>query len=509
LFRLVREQAEQSPLIGSVVEERYRIEEKLGAGAMGCVYRGRHIKVGRTVAIKVLHDHLVVEPTMVERFEREARVAAKLKHPNLVAVIDIGAAPDGQKLMVLEYAPGASLAELVRAPLPRERVVSLTRQLLSGLAHAHELGLIHRDLKPENVLVESGGDGTEVARIVDFGIAMLREPDGSAEGQRLTTTGLVLGTPMYMAPEQARGELVDGRTDLFALGVIVYEMLAGVPPFEGSGLEIMMQNMTLDPPSILARTGRDVDGVLEAFARKLMAREAADRFASAAEALEMLEVAASVPQRVDDADATARHVAAAVQVERLVVAPEVMVEQPPLRRRSWGRAIGAAAGALAALVVVTLAPDGGHATQIVAPHVDVAPSAEEIECRVAETTRLLAPGLESSLPIERSSPVKSPVRTASVKRVVIARAVESAAPRVAREAPELIAREAPESIADDSARAVADAYVRVGRLLRDRVGVDPLWHRFRMIRLDAALATPASRRAALEQFAMIERELAR
>jgi len=285
----MREQAALNTLVGSIVEERYRIEAELGAGAMGSVYRGRHVRVGCTVAIKVLHDHLTREPAMTERFEREARIAAKLKHPNLVAVIDLGETPAGQKLMVLEYAPGRPLAELVNAPMTRARTIALTRQLLRGLEHAHALGLVHRDLKPENVLVEETSDG-EIARIVDFGIAVLREPDGSVEGRRLTTAGLVLGTPMYMAPEQARGEAVDGRTDLFALGVIVYQMLAGVAPFEGSGVEVMMLNMVQDPPSVATRAGVDVDPLLEAFARRLMAREAAERFASAADALAVLEL---------------------------------------------------------------------------------------------------------------------------------------------------------------------------------------------------------------------------
>src|ERR1041385_5737442 len=202
---------------GSSVEDRYRVEEQLGEGAMGAVYRGRHIKVGRTVAIKVLHDHLVKDEAMVERFEDEARAVARLRHKNLVGVLDVGTTADGKRLMVLEYAPGRSMAELVTMPMQRERVIARTRQLLLGLEHAHEAGLIHRDLKPENVLVEKCEDGTEIPRIVDFGIAVLRDGSPDSDGRRLTTDGLVLGTPMYMSPEQARGEVVDERTDLFAL----------------------------------------------------------------------------------------------------------------------------------------------------------------------------------------------------------------------------------------------------------------------------------------------------
>lgn len=339
-------------LVGCVVEERYRIEQELGAGAMGAVYRGRHVKVGRTVAIKVLHDHLVRDPLMVERFEREARIAAKLKHRNLVSLIDIGTTPDGQRAMILEFAPGKSLAEHVSAPMVRERVIDLTRQLLRGLEHAHRMGLVHRDLKPENVLVERLVDGKEIPRIVDFGIAVLRDGDDvSGEGRRLTSAGVVMGTPMYMSPEHARGDVVDARTDLFSLGVIVFEMLAGLPPFEGSGVEVMMQNITQDPPSVATRARIDVDPLLEAFARKLMARELVDRFASAQAALDVLDlierdrsaagaalgVVCNVPQPVQDIVATQRHNALPVLAD-------------PPRQRPRGMTLGAAAMAVLALV---------------------------------------------------------------------------------------------------------------------------------------------------------------
>ena len=298
--------------VGSIVEDRYRIEEELGAGAMGAVYRGRHLKVGRTVAIKVLHDHLVKDPSMVDRFEDEARAVARLHHRNLVGVLDVGVLEGGQRCMVLEFAPGRSMAELVstRGGMTRERVIALTRQLLLGLEHAHEAGLIHRDLKPENVLVEQCADGTEIPRIVDFGIAVLRDSSSSesADGRRHTTDGLVLGTPIYMSPEQARGEAVDERTDLFALGVMVYEMLAGCVPFEGSGVEVMMLNIMQDPPSIATRTGRDVDPELEAFMRKLMARDKTERYASATEALAALDAIAAqaIPRPIIDRP-TVRH----------------------------------------------------------------------------------------------------------------------------------------------------------------------------------------------------------
>lgn len=275
-------------LIGQVVEERYLVEQELGAGAMGSVYRARHTRLGRPVAIKVLHSRLLADDMMRRRFEREARIAARLQHLNVVGVIDVGTAPDGRDLMVLDFAPGRCLADLMTTPLPTARVVSLVLQMLRGLDHAHGVGLVHRDLKPDNIIVETSADG-DVPRIVDFGIAVLREVDGSIEGRRLTTAGTVLGTPMYMSPEHARGEAMDHRSDLFALGVMMYQMLAGRPPFDGSAYELLLANISCDPPAMSRRGGIDVDPRLEEFVRTLMARDPSKRYASAHVALLALE----------------------------------------------------------------------------------------------------------------------------------------------------------------------------------------------------------------------------
>ncbi len=375
--------------------------------------------MGRDVAIKGLHDELVQNAEMVARFEREAHIAAKLRHKNLVAVIDTGTTADGQRVMILELAPGENLATLVQAPLPRERVIDLVRQLLLGLEHAHELGLVHRDLKPENILVEHTADGHDIPRIVDFGIAVLREQDDSVEGRRLTSTGVVLGTPMYMSPEHARGETVDARTDLFSLGVIVYEMLAGKPPFDGTGVEVMMSNIMQEPPSVATRAGVDVDPLLEAFACKLMARELADRFPSATAALMTLDqierdrdaaaralgLAHAAPQsRIVDAT-TRRHAitrSAHAPLAKPIAVPAVTApanppsvnlpsSQPP-RRATWGVLLGAAAiVAIAFAVVLWMDRTLDGRAPIVAPHVDLAPSPTDIDLEVRGTAMLPSP----------------------------------------------------------------------------------------------------------------------
>jgi serine/threonine-protein kinase len=279
------------PLIGETIAARYLVESRVGEGAMGVVYRARHIKVGRPFAVKVLHARLLDDHKVAERFEREAELAGRLRHPNVIGVVDVGDT-HGNRYMVMDFAEGMDLATLLNeAPFSAERIISITRQLCDGLFHAHEQGLIHRDFKPENVIIEREGD-VEVPRIVDFGIAILREAGDSSEAPgRLTTNGLVLGTPHYMAPEQAVADPIDHRIDLFALGIIMYEMLSGRLPFDGSGAEVARANLMLDPPLISQRVPfLEVDPLLEAMSRRLMSKQRDNRPPTAKAARELLDL---------------------------------------------------------------------------------------------------------------------------------------------------------------------------------------------------------------------------
>jgi serine/threonine protein kinase len=279
-------------LVGEVLANRYMVEHKLGEGAMGTVYRARHVKVGRPFAVKVLHPRLLVDRKVVQRFEREAELAGRLHHPNVIGVVDVGET-HGLRYMVMDFAEGPDLAQLLgQAPIPAPRIINLVRQLLEGLYHAHEQGLIHRDFKPENVIIERDSHGAEVPRIVDFGIAILREGGESPDAPgRLTTNGLVLGTPHYMAPEQAVADPVDHRIDLFALGIVLYEMLCGKLPFDGSGVEVARANLLLDPPRIAERVPfLEIDPLLEALARRLMAKKRDARPPTAKAARELLDL---------------------------------------------------------------------------------------------------------------------------------------------------------------------------------------------------------------------------
>jgi protein kinase-like protein len=281
------------PLIGEVIASRYRVEAHVGDGSMGSVYRARHVKVGRPFALKVMRPSLTGDPGLRRRFLREAELAGGLHHPGIVAMVDLGETSTGLCYLVMEYAAGDTLYDLIvrSAPLPAARVISIVRQLCDGLAHAHDHGLIHRDLKPENVVVEPDPRGGDRMKIIDFGIAILRDDAVSTSPERLTTAGLVLGTPHYMAPEQAMGDAIDHRVDLFALGVMCFEMLTGRAPFDGDGVEVAHANASIDTPAMRARAPElVVDPLLEAFTRRLMSKSRDARPGSAAAARALLDL---------------------------------------------------------------------------------------------------------------------------------------------------------------------------------------------------------------------------
>ncbi len=273
----------------------YLFGQELGSGAMGSVYRASHLDSSRVVAIKALHAHLLEEPQAVARFRREARNASRLGHPNVGGVFEVVEAEDGRQLLVLEYVEGEPLTSLITMPMPADRVFTIVAQILRGLEHAHAAGLVHRDLKPDNILIEPR-NGRDHARIIDFGIAILRIP-GDDES-RLTGQGNVIGTPPYMAPEQARGEQVDGRADLFSLGMIAWEMLAGKLPFDGKrAIQLLEASLKRDPPPFADRVpGLIVDPMHELFVRKLVNRERELRFTSARHALDVLALVLKDPE---------------------------------------------------------------------------------------------------------------------------------------------------------------------------------------------------------------------
>ncbi|MEM9491581.1 MAG: serine/threonine-protein kinase, partial [Myxococcota bacterium] len=279
------------PLEGKPFADRYVIERCVGEGGMGRVYRARHQRVSRRFAIKVLFGDFATDTKMHMRFEREAEAASRLDHPNVVSVVDFGETESGQLYLVMDYAEGKTLADIISqgGPMNSERVAHLALQMAHGLAHAHEeTRLVHRDFKSDNVIVVAKADGDELARILDFGLAIPQEPLDAAP--RLTAAGLVMGTAEYMSPEQATGQVLDHRTDLFSFGVVLYEMLAGTLPFDGTPPEIIKANLTVDPPPIRTRVvGVDPDPVLEQIALWLMRKRPSERPQSAREVIAALQ----------------------------------------------------------------------------------------------------------------------------------------------------------------------------------------------------------------------------
>jgi eukaryotic-like serine/threonine-protein kinase len=282
--------------VGTTLGDRYRIDALIGEGGMGRVYSAEHVLMRKRLAIKVLHRELTTMAEVVARFEREAMAAANIDHPNVAAATDFGKLPDGAVFLVLEYVQGKSLRdEIAGGPIAAERALHITRQIASGLGSAHALDIVHRDLKPENVmLVEKGGD-PDFVKVLDFGIAKvpIGEVPNRAETPAhtpITKAGMVFGTPEYMAPEQALGQTVDGRADLYALGVILYEMLSGSRPFSSqSQVGILGQQLSKSPPKISDRApGIVVPPAVEAVAMKLLQRESSERYQSAAEVVDVI-----------------------------------------------------------------------------------------------------------------------------------------------------------------------------------------------------------------------------
>jgi serine/threonine protein kinase len=239
-------------LVGRVLDGKYEIVAPLGSGGMGAVYRARRVHIGDEVAIKVLHSRLTGDEKLVERFRREARAAAQLQHPNVVTIHDYGEArgPGGFAYIVMELVRGESLRDILKREgrLEPARAVSLMRDVCAGVGAAHRRGIVHRDIKPDNIIVTPADEDrpAESVKVVDFGIAKLR--DLAAEGSTLTEAGMMVGTLFYMSPEQCKGEPLDSRADVYSLGAMLHEMLAGAPPFTASNITSLIFKHVGEPP---------------------------------------------------------------------------------------------------------------------------------------------------------------------------------------------------------------------------------------------------------------------
>lgn len=279
------DESDPQNLVGTVVADRYKVEVLLGQGAMGAVYRAQHIHMQKAVALKVLHQSMSSNQEVVRRFEREAIAAGRVEHPNVATATDFGRLKDGSFYLVLEFIDGKSLGQLMEetGPMPVERACRITGQIAAALSAAHAAGIVHRDLKPENVMLPQGDHEGDIVKVLDFGMAKLQQADSSET--KLTMHGAVYGTPQYMAPEQASGQDVDQRADLYAVGLMLYEMLAGKPPFEADQMmALLLKHMTEKVPPLPSTVPRPIAKLV----MSLLEKKPEDRPQSAAEVLDAL-----------------------------------------------------------------------------------------------------------------------------------------------------------------------------------------------------------------------------
>ena len=288
-------------LIGTVIDGRYHLDATLGRGGMGLVYRATHVNLRRQAAVKILHPSLAASIDVRNRFEREALASGKIDHPNCVAVYDSGHLPDGSLYLAMELLEGRPLADVLEAEgqIAPGRALHILGHILRGLSGVHQAGLIHRDIKPENIFLVRQGQDEDFAKILDFGIAKPMRGELSDDGVKLTQAGMAFGTPIYMAPEQALGNPLDGRADLYAAAVLGYEMLTGQPPFYSDDkLEVMSMHTARPVPPMrqrLIKGGRPVPSSLEKLMVRGLTKKPSDRYASAEAFLAEVENALKTP----------------------------------------------------------------------------------------------------------------------------------------------------------------------------------------------------------------------
>jgi serine/threonine protein kinase len=377
--------------VGTIIGERYRVLARLGEGAMGVVYRVEHVHMRKTFALKVLLSEMMAHPEIVQRFEREAVAAGSIAHPNVAAATDFGRLDDGSFFLVLEYVGGRSLRDVITAlgALEPGRALRIARSVALGVGAAHEKGIVHRDLKPENIMVVDNENGEEMVKVLDFGIAKVDVPVAKGD-QPLTRMGSVFGTPDYMAPEQALGQPVDRRADLYALGVILFELLTGDRPFHGELATLLRQHVVADTPDLPPVVMERVDARVAPIVKRLMAKTPEGRYDSAQELVaaldEVLAVSPTPPVVVVPAPAVTRGAIAwspfARQRRKIVIAAGAVLLGVTVVAISWslasrGAAIGTDGTAEGAGVAIETAPRPTPAVKLPPPPASLPPPPAE------------------------------------------------------------------------------------------------------------------------------------
>ncbi len=336
------------PYVGREIANQFRILEKIGSGGMGSVYKAEQPDMRRFVAVKILHPRYLSRPDLVSRFRREARAMSHLQHPNTAKVYLYGQLEDGACYFVMEYLAGKNLAQTVRSegPMPPDRAVAVMGQVCGALAEAHAQGIVHRDLKPENIFLTNLGGIADYPKVLDFGLAKVTEREMRPGSLILTQEGMVFGTPEFMSPEQARGEKLDGRSDIYSLGVIMYELLTGKLPFDAAQPMEFIQKHIKEPPMPMSKRapGRQFPPSLEAVIDKALAKRPQDRYQSANELAQALRdsiarplsqppppamPSSPPPQQAPIVQAPAQPVAAYAQPAAAQMSVQPQTYQPP------------------------------------------------------------------------------------------------------------------------------------------------------------------------------------
>lgn len=313
-----------------VIDGKYRLERLIAHGGMGSVYRAMHLQLEREVAIKILRAEFLADAMIRERFHREARAAARLKHPNIVSIYDFGVLANGGAYLVMELIEGRSLREEMRLQVARsgqmrpERAARILAQVCAGIEAAHRQAIVHRDLKPDNIMIETGAAppwGSERVLVLDFGIAKLKDREQPL--LCITDENTIVGTPNYISPEQCGGQAVDARSDIYSLGIILYEMLTGQTPFAGHGTSAVLLRHIQEPPLPPSRLRQDLSAELEHVVLRALSKNPERRFASASQFAEQLIAAATRTSPAALAD----------------FAPPAIDEEQTLRRKRPGEAV--------------------------------------------------------------------------------------------------------------------------------------------------------------------------
>jgi serine/threonine protein kinase len=277
----------KDPLIGKLIQDRYRIESLIAKGSMGVIYRATQELIGREVAIKVMHNYLVSDDESLKRYHKEAKAASRLNHPNITTIYDFGVLSSGQPYIVMDLLAGKTLADYLkdRHQLTLNQTLMVFQQVCLALAEAHKCGIVHRDIKPENIVIDELPDGKSISvKVVDFGIATFAEGNDDTIG-KITKTGTVCGSPFYMSPEQCDASTLDHRSDLYSLGVVLFETLTGKVPFDSKDIYQVLTMQVKDPPPRMkkARPDLEFNDSIEQVVAKSLAKEPAARYQTAEE----------------------------------------------------------------------------------------------------------------------------------------------------------------------------------------------------------------------------------